>query len=189
MARLKVHFIDSANHANGPGTRFTIWLQGCSIGCPACFNPATHNPANGYWMTVEDLLLDIRKHLPETDGLTISGGEPLDQADALFQFLSGYHKNIHLPVILFSGYTYQQILADQQKSALRAYLDVLISGPYDPAKAAPGHFPASENQQIIFLSKTYTEEDMQVFLPAEIIISPEGEIFSSGIDPFLCELI
>ena len=37
-----IHAIEPRSRANGPGARFVVWLQGCTLGCPGCFNPATH---------------------------------------------------------------------------------------------------------------------------------------------------
>ena len=185
MQRLKVHAIDPMNYADGPGARYTIWLQGCSILCEGCFNPATHDPQAGYWLSIDELLSDIQQHTPTVEGISISGGEPLDQAPALAIFLQQYKQSKLGSALLFSGYSYQAITQNAQYAAVLPYLDVLISGPYQKENAIPGGFPASSNQEIILLSQVYTLVDLHTQVATQINITNNGEIHISGIDPLV----
>ncbi|MBZ0237815.1 MAG: radical SAM protein, partial [Deltaproteobacteria bacterium] len=72
----RVHAREPRSRANGPGTRFVIWMQGCSLGCPGCFNPTTHAPAGGELVDTAALLAEVAA-TRGLDGLTLSGGEPL----------------------------------------------------------------------------------------------------------------
>ena len=47
MTPAYIHAIEPRSRANGPGVRFVVWLQGCTLGCPGCFNPSTHAAAGG----------------------------------------------------------------------------------------------------------------------------------------------
>jgi anaerobic ribonucleoside-triphosphate reductase activating protein len=86
---LNVHHIAKCSQANGPGIRFTIWVQGCSIGCPGCFNPETHSSDVRRTITVVNLLEQIHAQLAANNitGITLSGGEPFDQPKAILQLL------------------------------------------------------------------------------------------------------
>lgn len=72
----------------GPGRRLGIWLQGCSIHCEGCIAPENQPFDEVFMMTVDELMNETADALNEADGVTISGGEPLDQKDALQCLLS-----------------------------------------------------------------------------------------------------
>ena len=67
---------------DGPGIRYTIFVQGCPHHCPGCHNPQTHDFAGGYLADPKSLLEEIRKN-PLLSGVTFSGGEPFCQPEAL----------------------------------------------------------------------------------------------------------
>ena len=67
---------------DGPGIRYTIFVQGCPHHCPGCHNPQTHDFAGGYLADPKVLLEEIRKN-PLLSGVTFSGGEPFCQPEAL----------------------------------------------------------------------------------------------------------
>jgi anaerobic ribonucleoside-triphosphate reductase activating protein len=84
----KLHFPITAL---GPGRRIGIWFQGCSIRCAGCMSRDT-------WAftrdgePVETVLKRMEPWFAEADGITISGGEPFDQADGLLALLAGFRK-------------------------------------------------------------------------------------------------
>ena len=85
---LRLACIDQESYVNGAGRRCIIWTQGCSLHCEGCFNPGLHDFHKGTAYDTKALaqrLADL-----ETDGLTVSGGEPLDQNDAVYQLISTY---------------------------------------------------------------------------------------------------
>ncbi len=65
------------------GVRAVIWFQGCTIGCPGCFNPETHSPGGGRETEVEELVGKIVGLGGSIDGVSISGGEPFQQPEGL----------------------------------------------------------------------------------------------------------
>lgn len=82
---LKVHSLLESSVANGPGQRAVIWVQGCTLGCPGCWNPLSHRRSTGTEWGIEELagwLKSVRSRI-EISGVTISGGEPLEQAPGL----------------------------------------------------------------------------------------------------------
>lgn len=81
----RVHSIDSMGAVDGPGLRFVVFLQGCLYRCRYCHNPDTWDPRGGEERTVASLVAEMRSYMPYLQasggGLTVTGGEPLLQAD------------------------------------------------------------------------------------------------------------
>lgn len=183
-SRLKVHAMEAESRANGPGIRYTLWLQGCSIHCPGCFNPATHDPSAGVWMSIPSLVRHIQSSLTVIEGITISGGEPLDQAPELADLLEALKQEISLPTLLFTGYTLEEISDDPDKEYVLNLVDAVICGPYQRNTPSPSGFPGSRNQQILLITNAYTQDDFTHLPAAEITITPSGDLILSGTDPY-----
>jgi len=86
-----VHTIMPASRAtNGPGVRCVVFVQGCNLGCPGCWNLWGH-PFRGTEFAVETILAEVvnRHRQYSLDGVTFSGGEPMQQADDLAKLLQG----------------------------------------------------------------------------------------------------
>lgn len=180
---LMLHSIDSRSRVNGPGVRFTIWFQGCSLSCPDCFNPDTHDPDGGLTLSVADLLARIEANQERVDGVTITGGEPFDQVAALSSLLEGIRQRTRLPVIVFTGYTLEQIRGRPGGDEILGWIDVLIDGPYRHGQRSARALRGSENQRIHCLTDRYRVEDFDDIAAAELTVEPEGRITISGIDP------
>lgn len=179
---LRIHHLLPASRVNGPGLRAVIWVQGCTLGCPGCFNPETHTGAAGSTMPVDDVVQWIEAQ-PGVEGITLSGGEPLQQMRPLLALLERVRQKTALSVVLFSGYTWQEINAMPAKDRLASLVDVLIAGRYIADQRLAHGLKGSSNKTMHFLSPRYTAQDMQQVQEAEVIIGPDGEIILSGIDP------
>ena len=136
--------------ALGPGRRLGIWFQGCSIQCDGCISVDTW-AFNKSSTTVESVLETIRPMLVEADGLTISGGEPFDQRDALYELLTKIRKIFTRDVILFSGYEYHDI--ENDISVTDGLIDILICGPYKRDASQKKPLRGSDNQTLHLLSE------------------------------------
>ena len=79
--RIRVFGLAQDSIVDGPGLRTAVFVQGCSHHCPGCHNPGSHDPNAGQEMDTEDILAKMR-HDPLCGGLTLSGGEPFEQAAA-----------------------------------------------------------------------------------------------------------
>jgi|LSQX01.3.fsa_nt_gb anaerobic ribonucleoside-triphosphate reductase activating protein len=119
---LKIHSMIPITEVNGPGKRFGIWLQGCSRKCPDCYNPEAQNPAGGYEMAVEDLYCKIIS-TPGIDGVSISGGEPLEQAEALIELASKIKTQTDLSILVFTAFSIEQL---QNLPDLMPLIDCLV---------------------------------------------------------------
>lgn len=140
---------------DGPGFRFTVFTQGCSHHCPGCHNPHTHDPAGGTEHTIEELVERMRSN-PLTDGLTLSGGEPFEQAEDCLLLARAAHEN-GLSVWSYTGYLFEY-LRDQGTEAQRALLaevDVLVDGPFLLAERTLSlPWRGSRNQRLIDVKKS-----------------------------------
>ncbi len=181
--RIKLHHFLPASRANGPGLRAVAWLQGCTLGCPGCFNPQTHSRRGGYWITVDQLFSQITTLQSQIQGVTISGGEPLQQMRPLFKLLQRLRSETGLSTLLFTGYTWNEIERMPMGESLLNLLDVLIAGRYLQDQPGSGGLLGSSNQQIYYLTKRYSTRDVEQTPPAEVILTTDGEIMLSGIQP------
>lgn len=115
---------------DGPGLRFTVFVQGCHHACPGCHNPQTHDPLGGTEYPVAELLAKMHSN-PLTDGLTLSGGEPFEQSEGCLALAQAAHES-GLTVWCYTGSTFE-FLRDQGTPAQRSLLrevDVLVDGPF-----------------------------------------------------------
>ena len=144
---------------DGPGIRFTIFVQGCPHNCEGCHNPQTHDFNGGTVTTTEELLEKINGN-PLLDGVTFSGGEPFCQAEALAE-LGKQVKELGLNIITYTGYTFEKLYADREKNHWGELLEVtdhLIDGPFILAqKDWEIKFRGSSNQRYIDCRKSLEE--------------------------------
>jgi anaerobic ribonucleoside-triphosphate reductase activating protein len=176
---LRIHQFLPFSRANGPGLRAVLWVQGCSLGCPGCFNPTTHFQDGGETVCVTDLFERISALRSRIEGITVSGGEPLQQSLALAELLCRIKAETALSVILFTGFRWQEV---ESSEALR-HVDVLIAGRYDHHRRIAHGLRGSTNKTLHFLTNRYAPDDFEPVPPAEVILTPEGEVIMSGIDP------
>ena len=176
---LHVHAVEPRSRANGPGARFVVWLQGCTLACPGCFNPATHAPGVGTALAVSELAARIPD---DVEGISLSGGEPLQQAAAAAALLAAARAR-GLSTLMFSGYTLAEIEQLPGGPAVLAQLDVLIDGRYVSTERLARGLRGSANQRIHLLTSRYAMADVEDTPVAEIRIGPTGEVVLTGVDP------
>lgn len=169
---IRLHGLVPCSRANGPGPRAVIWVQGCTLGCRGCFNPETHPPYGGVNISVDELFNRILEWEPHIEGITISGGEPLQQREALLELLMKVRKCTSLSCILFSGYTRDEIAGMRGLKELFSCIDILVAGRYGAA-----------GKTIHFITDRYSLDDIKDISCCEVIIDSRGEIVISGLDP------
>jgi anaerobic ribonucleoside-triphosphate reductase activating protein len=152
--KLRVAGMVPESIVDGPGIRLVLFVQGCSHRCPGCHNPETHDPAGGTVWTTGDLLRQITA-ARGIDGVTFSGGEPFEQPRPL-AYLAAEIKRLGLNLVLYSGYTFEQLLAmrgrDQAISRLLEAGDLLVDGPYVAGECDLSlPYRGSKNQRILDL--------------------------------------
>ncbi|MBF0336779.1 MAG: radical SAM protein [Nitrospirae bacterium] len=113
----------------GIGERVGIWFQGCSIGCKGCMARHTWQVQQQYRTNVGTVLREVISFRDaKPDGITISGGEPFDQPDALFELLMGIRNAGFTDIMLYSGYQFDALRLRYQY--IVELVDVLIDGRY-----------------------------------------------------------
>ena len=141
---------------DGPGIRFTVFVQGCPHNCEGCHNPQTHDFKGGTVTTTEDLLKKIKDN-PLLDGVTFSGGEPFCQAEAL-AVLGTEIKKLGLNIITYTGYKFEYLYEKRNQNHWNELLmvtDYLIDGPFILAqKDWEIKFRGSSNQRYIDCNKS-----------------------------------
>ena len=180
---LRIHHFLPFSRANGPGVRAVIWVQGCSLGCPGCFNPLTHPFVGGELVSVHKLFNHIVALKDAIEGITVSGGEPFQQQRPLRALLQRVKRETSLSAVVFTGYTWEEVGRMRDAEALLVCVDVLIAGRYDASQRLARDLRGSANKTVHFLTDRYTMADLRAVPPVEVIITTEGEVVVSGIDP------
>ena len=153
---MKIAGIVRDSIVDGEGIRDVIFFQGCAKKCPGCHNPHTWDYNGG----TEWLASDIVKYLSNSSNdITISGGEPLDQFDALIRLLTLIRSITNKRVWLFTGNTVDVNKRTYQK--LAKYVDVIIDGMFVKALSDSNLlFRGSSNQRIIDLPKSIKNREI-----------------------------
>lgn len=196
---LKIHRFLPISYANGPGRRATIWLQGCSLNCPGCYNPDTHNPEGGFIISTSELYDKIVSLKNSIKGITISGGEPLEQAESLAELVQKIRETTNYTIILFTGYEWDELenilnfseektnpkpmLNPNAVKKIINSIDILIAGRFDFKQKTPRHLIGSANKTIRFFTKHYNIKDLEKVPESEIVITSGGNVLISGINP------
>lgn len=165
--KFRLHGFAHASRANGPGLRAVAWFQGCTLGCPGCFNPRRPPLAGRGGI----------------EGITLSGGEPLQQPEALLDLLRRL-EHAELSKLLSSGFSRPEILGMPLGREILSRIDVLIAGRYDARRRLGRGLLGSTNQQIHLLTSRYTMADFRGLPQREAILHPDGRVTFSGIDPW-----
>lgn len=176
---LNIHAVLPSSGVNGPGSRMVIFFQGCERGCAGCFNPDTHPIEPRDSLSVEDIF--SRFYSTGLEGITVSGGEPFFQPDGLMGLLKTAKEIYNLNTVVYTGFTYEEILETHALSIPLPYIDVLIDGAYDDEKKEKSLLArGSTNQRFHFLTGRYALSDFHMPGKAEVIIGSDGMIKETG---------
>lgn len=133
----------------GPGRRLGIWFQGCSIRCPGCISADTWGPGQRR-LDIDQLLTQLVPWLREADGITLSGGEPFDQFEALLLLLQGLRRQSPVDILVYSGYPLERL--QPQLREAQGLIDGLISDPYEERLEQSLALRGSDNQRLTLLT-------------------------------------
>ena len=168
----------------GPGRRLGIWFQGCSIRCPGCISADTWGSGRGL-LELDELLEQVEGWLPECDGITISGGEPFDQCDALNELLRGLRAKVGVDILVYSGHPFERLAEPLRR--MDGFIDALISEPY--LTHAPQTLPlrGSDNQRLHMLTDLGRERFSAFEHPDhckqtfDVMFDDDGAVWLAGI--------
>jgi anaerobic ribonucleoside-triphosphate reductase activating protein len=173
--------------AEGPGRRAALWVQGCSIRCPGCFNPHLWAARGGQLREVADLTDEVLAGAGAVEGVTLLGGEPFEQAAPLARLAEAV-RAAGLSVMTFTGYELPRLrqwaLARPDVAALLDATDLLADGPYlrdRPDTARP--WVGSTNQGLHALTDRYADEIAHLSGQAdrlEVRVGSDGTVSVNG---------
>lgn len=164
--KIRLSGVISESIVDGPGFRYVVFTQGCPHHCEGCHNPETWEFSGGRDWDTDELLEEFRKN-PLLKGMTFSGGEPFCQPAPLAELARQVHA-FGKDVVIFTGFTYEQLLAQQnpEVDALLAETDLLIDGPFVLAQRnLELVFCGSENQRLIDMKKTRQTGTVTLYQP------------------------
>jgi len=191
-----LHALIPASRANGPGIRAVVFFQGCSIGCPKCWNPLTHQ-FRGTEATIDVIAQEVLRSRQEhkLEGITFSGGEPMQQADSLLGLIQCLRQQApELSFGMFSGYAEPELAKGQYWiwgdgsseparkrlwQEIRACLDFTILGRFNQAQPSSLPLRTSRNQVLRLFSDRYTPADFSEEL-IEVSIHEGGRAEVTG---------
>lgn len=161
----------------GPGRRVGIWLQGCSIGCAGCMSVHTWKEEDGRLTGVVRLVEVIATVVDDSvSGITVSGGEPFDQADALHELLTRLRASLPgADVLVYSGYDSETLIANHGQTL--ELCDAVVAGPYVAARMASEHWRGSTNQELMLLTERAENSILPWTLSEE---TPQLQVAMSG---------
>jgi len=140
----------------GPGVRAGIWVQGCTIGCHGCASQDTWPADPGRLIDVEQVVGWLAA-LPRLQGLTVTGGEPFQQPEAMHALLTAVRdwaarQERVLDILVYSGYTFGALNRRASAAPVLALCDAVMTGPYIDRLNTGARWRGSANQQLVVLS-------------------------------------
>ena len=144
---------------DGEGVRTVVWTQGCPHKCPGCHNASTWDFDEGALIDVDDVISELKK-IRNQDGITLSGGDPVCQADACYEISKAAHE-MGMNVWCYTGFTYEAMLANPKARRLLDEVDVLVDGKFIlEEKSYDLYFRGSRNQRIIDVVKSLEQQQV-----------------------------
>ena len=141
---------------DGTGLRTSIYCAGCAHHCPGCHNPQSWDFGGGRMMSTDEIM-DVIKADPFAD-VTFSGGDPMYQADGFAELAESIKRDTNKTIWCYTGFTFEELLADVTKHKLLNMIDVLVDGPFIQSLRNPDlPFRGSSNQRIIDVQKSMKE--------------------------------
>ena len=138
---------------NGPRNRAVVFFSGCKHDCPGCHNKEMQDFNYGELITTDEIVEKIEQSMPLIKGVTISGGDPFEQPEALLELVQRI-RDLGLDIWVYTGYTIDELRSrfDRNITGVLDIIDVLVDGRFieDMKDNAPKHV-GSSNQRIIHL--------------------------------------
>ena len=134
----------------GYGNRLGIWVQGCNKKCNKCISPEMQSKDGGQLIEISQIIDYAKGRGIYLDGLTISGGEPFDQADSLLSLINAFKGCFSDDIVVFSGYTLSELQNSNSKHihACLEAISVLVDGEYIDSQNSGIGLRGSDNQII-----------------------------------------
>lgn len=149
---IRLYMTQPATKALGPFERFAIWVQGCQKRCPGCISPEAQPTDGGFEISVHELTDEILQ-MQNIEGITISGGEPFLQQEALCELIDEIRNVRDFGVIVYTGMLFSEI----RNTQLARRCDLIIDGEYIEALNDDRSLRGSSNQNVICITDRYRD--------------------------------
>jgi anaerobic ribonucleoside-triphosphate reductase activating protein len=146
--KLRLNKIQYPIYNLGPGKRIGIWVQGCDLGCQGCINQTLWAADGGRSVEVLELFNWLVAWTDHFDGITISGGEPFQQYEALVTFLHLVKQKTTYDTYCFTGYYLKELDALFPDKLFYRYIDYLVDGRYEARLHDNQNQKGSSNQTL-----------------------------------------
>lgn len=178
---IRIGNIEPITDVEGPGKRFALWVAGCTFRCKGCCNPHLFSKTAGKDMTTSEIIKKLHSVKDEIEGISLLGGEPMEQASELVP-IAKEAKKLGLSVMIYSGFLLKDIQKCPAKNELLCYADLLVDGQFEKDKrTTTKRWIGSSNQKLHFLSDFYSETDSRFSDSNEITFSyKNGELTVVG---------
>ena len=165
MIRIKYAQIRKYDVANGLGVRTSIFVTGCTHNCFNCFNEEYQDFDFGKtWTDKETQQIIEYLDNDHIGGLSILGGEPMQNAPGLTHMIRDIRKHSTKDIWLWSGYTFEDILEDKDRKKLLEEIDILVDGKFiEKKKDLTLKFRGSSNQRVIDVKKSLESGNIVLF--------------------------
>lgn len=144
--------IAPCSEALGPHKRFIVWVQGCNKRCKGCIAPDSWALDGGELMDVK-VLADQIIMQKDIEGITISGGEPFLQQQALCSLISAVREQKNIGVIIYTGMNYSAI----KDTDLAKMSDIIVDGEYREELNDDKSLRGSSNQNVVCITERYKD--------------------------------
>jgi anaerobic ribonucleoside-triphosphate reductase activating protein len=156
----------------GPGLRYVIWTQGCTLACKGCWNKQFW-PKEGTPVTITDLVKEILQ-VKGIEGITILGGEPLQQANATLELIRSV-KAVGQTVFMYTGYEPEEF--DETMQACFDSSDIVVTGRYiESQRNVNLRWRGSTNQMVHCPTGRYSLSELIEQNEVEIVVNQDGTI-------------
>lgn len=169
----------------GPGQRLGIWFQGCSIRCQGCISADTWGVGKSK-VSIPKLLERITPWLECCDGVTVSGGEPFDQPQALLALLAAIRQRSSVDILVYSGYPMERI--SDVLTRAHGLIDALMSDPYKQDEPQTRALRGSDNQHLHLLTHLGRRRFVEYERPLrkadqalDLMFDDDGSVWLAGI--------
>ena len=183
-----VAHLEPQSHIYGPGSRFVVWFQGCSLGCSGCWNQQMWSFASQTLIHRQELFERVVQR-PDVDGISLLGGEPLQQSQTIW-LLEKIRRETELTIFLYTGYSLSELKNNEQWNAVLRDCDVVVAGRYQESLRDTNlQWRGSKNQELFYPPSSRISQHPTQTNEVEVIIDATGKITILGYPDRLTDLI
>ena len=171
----------------GPGLRSVLWVQGCTLACKGCWNTQYWSSTGGITTSVDEIV-EKWASTPELEGITLLGGEPMQQVVPVHALIRGARR-MGLSVFLYTGYEPEEFSTDMLDCFNMS--DIVVTGRYvHQLRNTNLRWRGSTNQVVHFPTPRYQALDIEEQHEVEVHLSSEGElsVYGYATDEFLTSI-